>query len=103
VDPTGKFVYVANANSNNISAYSIGPTGALTPIGVPVATGGTPGSVAVDPTGKFVYAANQTAIGVVGSDNVSAYSIGAMGLLTPIGAVARSRDGRLEVLRFATR
>ena len=41
-----QFVYVANAFDDNISAYSIGATGALTPIGAPVAAGPTPGSVA---------------------------------------------------------
>jgi DNA-binding beta-propeller fold protein YncE len=29
VDPTSKFVYVANIDSNDISAYSIGSNGAL--------------------------------------------------------------------------
>jgi 6-phosphogluconolactonase (cycloisomerase 2 family) len=32
VDPTSKFVYVVNARSNNVSAYSIDPNGALTPL-----------------------------------------------------------------------
>jgi DNA-binding beta-propeller fold protein YncE len=32
VDPTGKFVYVANNLSSNVSGYTINPTtGALTP------------------------------------------------------------------------
>jgi 6-phosphogluconolactonase (cycloisomerase 2 family) len=80
VDPTGKFVYVANLNSDDISAYSIGAAGVLTPIGDPVAAGTGPVSVAVDPTGKFVYVPNE------GSNDISAYSIGATGALTPIGA-----------------
>jgi Lactonase, 7-bladed beta-propeller len=32
VDPTGKFAYVANSNSNTVSAYSIGADGSLTPV-----------------------------------------------------------------------
>src|SRR5258708_10147190 len=33
VNPTGKFAYVANFNSNNVLAYTIyGATGALTPV-----------------------------------------------------------------------
>ena len=32
VDPTAKFAYVANFYSNNVSAYSIGSNGALTPV-----------------------------------------------------------------------
>ena len=34
VDPTGKFAYVANEVSNNVSAYSIGANGALAAIRV---------------------------------------------------------------------
>jgi 6-phosphogluconolactonase (cycloisomerase 2 family) len=88
VDPSGKFLYVANGSelcpacpgANTVSAYTIGATGALTPIaGSPFAAGAGPFSVAVDPTGRFVYVANQF------SANVSAYSInGATGALTPI-------------------
>jgi DNA-binding beta-propeller fold protein YncE len=49
VDPTGNFAYVANANSNNVSGYSIDPaTGVLTAIGgSPFAAGSSPLSVAV--------------------------------------------------------
>ena len=74
-----QFAYVANDSSNNVSAYSIGANGALTPVpGSPFAAGIGPFSVAVDPTGKFAYVAN------FGSNNVSAYSIGANGALTPV-------------------
>jgi 6-phosphogluconolactonase len=54
-----QFVYVANASSNNVSAYSIGASGALIPVpGSPFAAGTQPQSVAVDPTGRFAYVAN---------------------------------------------
>ena len=61
VDPSGKFVYVANSDSGNVSGYTINlPTGALTPIaGSPFPAGGkAPNSVAVDPSGRFAYVAN---------------------------------------------
>ena len=60
VDPTGKFVYVANYVSSNISGYAINSTtGALTDIsGSPFSAGSEPKSVTVDPTGKFVYVVN---------------------------------------------
>jgi YVTN family beta-propeller protein len=71
-DPTGKFgkfAYVANSASNNISMYTISPTtGALTFIGT-IAARTNPESVTVDPSGKFAYVANTS------SDNVSTYSI----------------------------
>ncbi len=68
IDPTGKFLYVANPrsgdrNSAYISAFTTNAaTGSLTAIpGSPFSLGAFPqvGAVAVDPTGKFVYAANQ--------------------------------------------
>jgi 6-phosphogluconolactonase len=66
VDSTAKFAYVANFNSKNVSAYSIGSNGALTSIaGSPFAAGGGPISVTVDPRAKFAYVANK------GSDNAS--------------------------------
>jgi 6-phosphogluconolactonase len=49
VDPTGQFVYVANTNSSNVSAYVIdGITGALTPVPgspFPAGAGSAPRSV----------------------------------------------------------
>jgi len=74
-----QFVYVANLNSNNISAYSIVADGSLTPVpGSPFKAGSRPQSVALHPTNKFAYVAND------GSNNISAYSIAANGVLTPI-------------------
>ena len=84
VDPTGKFVYVADQQSDSISGYTIDPaTGTLTPIaGSPFAGGSNPSGVAVDPTGKFVYVANFSNNGV---GSVSGFTINpATGALTPI-------------------
>lgn len=83
VDPSGKFVYVANANSasNNISGYTINSTtGVLTPMsGSPFAAGNDTRAVVVAANGKFLYAANAS------SNNVSAYTINAAtGVLTQI-------------------
>ena len=83
VDPTGKFAYVANPGSNNVSGYTINATtGALTAIaGSPFPAGASPFSVAVDPTGKFAYVANESSQ----SNNVSGYTINATtGALTAI-------------------
>lgn len=78
VSPSGKFAYVANQNSNNISIYNINPDGSLT-AGVPVSAGTWPISVNVEPTGKFAYVAN------LGSNNISMYSINqTTGALTEI-------------------
>jgi 6-phosphogluconolactonase len=90
LDPSGKFAYVANSASNDVSAYAINAsTGALTLIdcgGVPwlcstntpkfFLTGTNPQSITVDPSGQFAYVANG---GVVlgGPSDVSAYTIDA--------------------------
>ncbi len=62
VDPTGRFVYVANEQSEDITGFSVDPvSGALTelsgapyPIGTPPNTS-APIVSAVDPTGRFLY------------------------------------------------
>jgi lactonase family protein with 7-bladed beta-propeller len=83
VDPTGRFAYVVNVAISGqlgaVSAFSIGPNGALTPVpGSPFPAGFGTISVTVDPTGKFVYVPNE-----FGND-LSAYSIGSNGALTPV-------------------
>jgi YVTN family beta-propeller protein len=96
VDPSGKFVYVANPGDpwspdyGSVSMYSINATtGALTYTGM--LSGNCPGlcfpsSVAVDPSGKFAYVAN-------GGDsvpyNVEMYTVNATtGALASIGTIA---------------
>jgi 6-phosphogluconolactonase (cycloisomerase 2 family) len=76
---TGALAYVANQNSNNISAYSIdAATGALSLVGN-FATGALPRWVTVDPSGQFVYVANHN------GGSVSGYTITVgTGALTPI-------------------
>jgi 6-phosphogluconolactonase len=81
LDPSSKFLYVANRVSSNISGFAVdGATGALTQIpGSPFPAGSEPDSVAVAPSGKFVYVSNQL------SDNVWVYTIDSeTGALTPI-------------------
>ena len=74
-----QFAYVANADSGNVSAYSISSSGAMRSVpGSPFAAGLEPFSVVVDPAGKFVYAANFS------GNNISVYSISSDGALTPI-------------------
>jgi 6-phosphogluconolactonase len=54
VDPFSKFVYVANRGDDNISAYKISSTGALTPVpGSPFATGRGPVSLAITKHGRL--------------------------------------------------
>jgi 6-phosphogluconolactonase (cycloisomerase 2 family) len=76
VAPSGKFLYVTNSASNNISAFSTqdDPTqpnfGALTPVpGSPFPTQRLPISIAIDPSGSFALVANADA------DSISSYAI----------------------------
>ena len=70
VSPNGSFLYVSNRGLNSISAYTIGGTGALTPItGSPFQAGTNPSAITVSPDGSFLYVSNQS------SNNVSAYTI----------------------------
>ncbi|MCC6197329.1 MAG: beta-propeller fold lactonase family protein [Burkholderiales bacterium] len=81
VDPTGRFVYVTwgFAEQSGVSAYAIGPTGALTAVGSRQPTGDNPLAVAVAASGQFVYTANLL------SGNLSGFRADATsGALTPI-------------------
>ena len=100
VDPSGKFVYVANhgcsLNANgNVSMYTTNSTGMLASIGPPV-TAGDLGSfaVVVDPSGKFAYVVNDGGGNAGCGGSVSMFTINATtgansttGVLTPIGVV----------------
>ena len=49
IDPSGQFLYAVNYNSNDVSAYTLSDTGALTPVpGSPFAVGVQPHSIAID-------------------------------------------------------
>ena len=57
MDPSGRFLYTANALSDDVSVFSINPCGgALSKVGANVASA-FPVSLAIDPAGKFLYAA----------------------------------------------
>ncbi len=49
IDPSGHFLYAVNFNSNDVSAYTVSATGALTPVaGSPFAVGTQPHAIAID-------------------------------------------------------
>jgi 6-phosphogluconolactonase len=59
-DPTGRFLYVANEQSETISVYAVDPSsGNLAPVaGSPFFAGPRPLSLGVDPQGRFLFAGN---------------------------------------------
>jgi sugar lactone lactonase YvrE len=85
VDPCNRFAYVANATSNNVSAYTICSTinllsqppcpiadFSLNPVTAsPYPAGDSPGPMAVDAYGDFLYVVNE------GSNNIFGYRINA--------------------------
>ena len=57
-DPLGRYLYVVNQGSDNVSVFSIvSGTGILTAVGSPVSTGvgSGPRAVTVEPSGRFAY------------------------------------------------
>jgi 6-phosphogluconolactonase (cycloisomerase 2 family) len=82
MDPAGKFLFVANMNSDNISAFTVNADGSLTPVaGSPFAAGHSPQYLVTDRTGSFLYVVN------VNDNAVTTYTIGAAGALSPTANV----------------
>ncbi len=79
-DPGGKFLFVANQGSSNISVFSVSSGAGLTDnvAGSPFATAANPAALAVAPSGTFLYVANNV------SGIVTAYSIDSSGALTQV-------------------
>jgi DNA-binding beta-propeller fold protein YncE len=79
IHPSGKFVYVVNNDSNDISTYTLNlTTGDLVSIGTLAATAG---SIVIHPSGKFAY--------VTSSGGIAMYTIDTMtGALTLAGTTA---------------
>lgn len=89
IDPSGSFLFVANQGSGNVSAFTIGGGGGLTPAaGSPFASGSgaasQPAGATVDPTGNFLYISNQ-ADGTVSGFRITTSGATA-GALTSLGA-----------------
>lgn len=81
--PSGKFLYVLNANLTSIFAYTVA-AGVLQPAaGLPVQVGNGPLAITVDPAGNLVYVANST------DGTISVLSINSStGALTLLGTFA---------------
>lgn len=103
VSANGSFAYVANSETNNVTAFRVGTNGALlfgdstSGNPNPVSAGTTPQALAISKDSQFLYVANS------GSDDVTVFKIGTAGALTlvpqtegrskPVGAGASSPIG----------
>jgi 6-phosphogluconolactonase (cycloisomerase 2 family) len=85
VDPTGRFVFVTNQQSEDISAFAIDPaTGALAQLpGSPFSIGAQPITAAEDPTGRFFYVFANSNVNGADKELLYEYTIDAItGVLT---------------------
>jgi 6-phosphogluconolactonase len=67
--PSKKFLYVANAQANTISIFSVAGDGTLSLSGTPTPAGAGPHAAVIDPSGKYLLVTNSF------SDNLSVFSI----------------------------
>jgi 6-phosphogluconolactonase (cycloisomerase 2 family) len=82
IDPTGAYLYVTDAASNNVLGFTV--TGSsLAPIaGSPFAAGNAPAAIVIDQTGTLAYVANSL------DSNITGYKISAGGVLKSVGIFA---------------
>ena len=79
VHPSGRFAYVANQVSSDVSAFRIGQDGSLSPVpGSPFKAGAESVCVAIEPAGKFLYVPSKF------SQSIWAFRIADDGTLMPI-------------------
>jgi 6-phosphogluconolactonase len=61
IDPSGKYLYIANQGTNNLGAYSVGTGGGLTILTLsPFSTVKQPTALAADPNGKYLMVGGQS-------------------------------------------
>jgi len=72
VDPSDKYLYVANEGSANIAAYSIGTSGGIALLtNSPFAANPNPISLASDPAGKYLFVGDQSSSAAIQSYTLS--------------------------------
>lgn len=83
ITPNGKWIYASNAGSANISGFSLGSNGSLTPVGGTIAgvnpTGSTNLDIATSADSRFLYSLNS------GTGKIGIFAIEQDGLLSGLG------------------
>ncbi|MFL6300401.1 MAG: beta-propeller fold lactonase family protein [Terriglobales bacterium] len=81
IEPSGRFAYVANKGSFNVSSFAMNATtGAVTRIANETATGTAARDITIDPTGRFLYTADDS------NGKITAFRINSNGILSQAGS-----------------
>lgn len=97
VTKNGKFGYVTNAGTGNISGFAIGHDGAATLLnedGVTATTGGNPSDVAISHDGQYLYAR------VAALNAIAVFRIEADGALTLLPSLTGTPNGLVGIAAF---
>jgi 6-phosphogluconolactonase (cycloisomerase 2 family) len=79
LDTTGKFAFVANTGSDDLSSYLVNPEGDLTSLGAAITVGDAPKMPTIDPLNRFLFVPNS------GSDTISVFALNSStGALTAV-------------------
>ena len=108
VDLSGKFAYITDTANGTLRQFQINAqTGALSPVGVPLAygTGRVPTGIAVDPKGGFAFTADSSGnsvsiFSVNGTNGSLTYRNSATGVTTPI-AITTDYSGQFVLVATA--
>ena len=94
VSPSGRFAYVSNVDSFDVTTFGIDPlSGALTEVGTETAAQDFPFSMCVDPSGRFAYVAN------AGAGSVTTFSIDpTSGTLAEVGTPVPAGQGPRSIV-----
>lgn len=99
LSPSGKFLFVTDTFSQDISSLAVGRDGALTQVaGSPFATSEWTGGIAVSQYGRFVYSA------LFASGQIDGRSVNSSGALSPVPgtpfSTGQAQEGVLTVITF---
>ena len=95
--PDGRFGYVTNAGTGNISGVAITRRGAATLLdadGITAVTGGNPTDMAMSDDGSYLY------VRVAALNQIAIFKIGRNGSLSPLPAFAGTPDGLAGLAGF---
>lgn len=71
VDNSGKYLFVANSGTSNLSGYGIGSDGSLAILSTsPFSTSSQPTFIATDPSGNHLYVGNQASSAIIQAFNL---------------------------------